>query len=146
MSADERLTLRDLLSLRHPARLAVLSACETGVPGVALPDEVISLATGMLQAGACGVVSSLWPVNDVSTVLLMMRFYECWRQEDQDPAVALTDAQRWLRGATNRQIADKLYGREDALHAVALRLMLAPADARPFAHPYYWAGFCHTGA
>ena len=47
LAHDERLTLREVLALRlRDARLALLSACETGVPGLELPDEVVSLPTG----------------------------------------------------------------------------------------------------
>ena len=77
MSGDEVLTLRDILAVHLPwTRLTVLSACETEIAGEQLPDEVISLAAGFLQAGAAAVISSLWAVNDIATALLMARFYE----------------------------------------------------------------------
>lgn len=56
-------------------RLALLSACETGLPGTQLPDEVVSLPTRLLQAGVAGVAASLWSVADLSTTLLLVRFY-----------------------------------------------------------------------
>jgi CHAT domain-containing protein len=60
MANDEILTLRDLFDLKLPGiRLAILSVCETGLPGTQLPDEVVSLPTGLLQAGVAGVVASL---------------------------------------------------------------------------------------
>jgi CHAT domain-containing protein len=44
MANDQILSLRDFLSTRLPkARLAVLSACETAIPGNELPDEALSL-------------------------------------------------------------------------------------------------------
>jgi tetratricopeptide (TPR) repeat protein len=59
LAGEKKLRLRDVLSLRARARLAVLSACETGIPNADLPDEAISLSTGMIQAGAEAVIGSL---------------------------------------------------------------------------------------
>jgi len=96
--ADGDLTLPEIfdLHLERP-RLAVLSACETGVPGLKLPDEVESLPGGMMQAGIPGVVGSLWSVNDLSTAILIARFYELWREEGLPAPQALCQAQIWLR-------------------------------------------------
>jgi CHAT domain-containing protein len=155
LMADGNLTLRDFLTLQAPARLAVLSACETGIPGTELPDEVIGLPTGLLQAGVAGIVGSLWAVDDFSTALLMMRFYKHWREENQKPSQALYSAQRWLRCTTNADLAD--YFRQYLPEFSGERLSKATADQgfkhfvlkdpneQPFAHPYYWAGFYYMG-
>jgi CHAT domain-containing protein len=156
LAHGEHLTLRELLALRGQARLAVLSACETGVPGMDLPDEVIGLPTGMLQAGVAGVVGSLWSVNDFSTALLMMRFYEAWREEGQAPPEALHRAQCWLRDATTAdleayfkaQLPDTTTARLPGDVATAGYRRFWWADdkqARPFEHPFHWAGFYYTG-
>src|SRR6185503_8601078 len=69
--AGRPVKLRDLLDgVRLHVRLAVLSACETALPGTELPDEVVALPTGLLQAGVAGVVASLWAVPDRSTAML----------------------------------------------------------------------------
>jgi CHAT domain-containing protein/tetratricopeptide (TPR) repeat protein len=92
------LTLPDIFELDlNQAYLAVLSACETGVPGLELIDEMIGLPAGMMQAGVPGVVGSLWPVNNGSTALLMAGFYRFWRKEGKMPQEALRQAQIWLR-------------------------------------------------
>lgn len=58
-------------------RLVTLSACETGITDIRQsPDEFLGLQAGLLQAGAPTVVSTLWPVDDLSTMLLMERFYQ----------------------------------------------------------------------
>jgi hypothetical protein len=98
-----RLMVRDLLDPQNAInfahlRLAVLSACQTGIPGMKLPDEVVGLPAGWLQAGAAGVLASLWPVSDDATVALMGRFYELYLIDGLDPVDALWLAQRWLRG------------------------------------------------
>ena len=47
MANDEVLTLRDFLNIDlQGVHLAILSACETGLPGTKLPDEVVSLPIG----------------------------------------------------------------------------------------------------
>jgi tetratricopeptide (TPR) repeat protein len=95
---DTPITLGDILQLDLPAvRLVVLSACESAVSGESLPDEVINLASGLVQAGVAGVVGSLWRVDDASTRVLMERFYELWRAQPMAPAAALCRAQAWMR-------------------------------------------------
>ncbi len=86
-------------------RLLVLSACETGLIDTGLaPDEVVGLAAGFLQAGAAGVIASLWAVDDQATYLLMSRFAQLYLDPVRKwpPARALAEAQRWLyEEATN---------------------------------------------
>ncbi len=156
LAGGGRLTLPDLLALRlEQGRLAVLSACETGVPGTKLPDEVIGLPAGLLQAGVAGVVASLWAVNDLSTAMLMERFYRLWREEGLTPALALRGAQIWLRDTTNREKA--AYFKRDMAALAGLRMpeLIAaeffsqvaarrPTD-RDFAHPVWWAAFYLMG-
>ena len=69
-------------------------------------DEVRSLAVGMLQAGARAVLASLWSVDDKATYLLMVRFAQEWfpTMDQEPPAAALAQAQRWLRTITNREL------------------------------------------
>jgi CHAT domain-containing protein len=89
-------------------RLLILSACETARIDMGLSNEVLGLAAGFLQAGAAGVIASLWAVDDQATYLLMSRFAELYLDPGRNwsPAKALAEAQRWLREeATNRVIA-----------------------------------------
>lgn len=79
-------------------RLVTLSACETGLTEFEqTPDEYIGLPAGFLQAGAPGVVSTLWAVDDLSTSLLIGRFYQYHIQDRLSSARALRQAQKWLR-------------------------------------------------
>jgi CHAT domain-containing protein len=64
---------------------------------------VLGLARGALAAGAHAAVVSLWPVDDFSTCLFMGKFYERW-QSHRNPALALREAQDFLRNCTDRQI------------------------------------------
>jgi CHAT domain-containing protein len=153
LAGDAHLTLEEILELRLPAaRLAVLSACETGVPGTRLPDEVVGLPAGLLQAGVAGVVASLWAVNDLSTARLMERFYEHWRGEGLAPADALCQAQRWLRDVTRRELGAyyaSFIRRLPPQEAQAARAELSiggDPDDRPYSHPFHWAAFTFSGA
>lgn len=71
--------------------LVVLSACQTALGEHLGGDEVVSLANGFMIAGAQAVVSSLWPVPDQPTQVLIEAFY---RQRDYGLAAALAAAQR----------------------------------------------------
>jgi CHAT domain-containing protein/tetratricopeptide (TPR) repeat protein len=172
LSGGDRLTLRDMLA-RPPfrvARLAVLSACQTAITDFnQLPDEAIGLPAGFLQAGVPGVVGTLWSVDDLSTALLMIKFYEYHRQGDQatgiepmPPAMALRQAQCWLRAVTAAELL-AYFSQHKALHdaerdrerlrmpaAMAakgvIRFSLLFPEKQPFAEPYYWAPFIFVGA
>jgi CHAT domain-containing protein len=95
--ADGPLTLRDATTLPLADTLVTLSACETGVNLVGGGDEVIGLVRGFLLAGAAGVVSTLWTVDDQTTASLMTTFYAGLRR-GLSPTAALTVAQRELMG------------------------------------------------
>jgi CHAT domain-containing protein/tetratricopeptide (TPR) repeat protein len=153
MANDEILSLRDLLDLKlQGLRLAVLSACETGIPGTDLPDEVISLPTGLLQAGAAGVVSSLWSVDDRSTMILLSRFYQLWRTDGLEPPAALRKAQLWLRDRTGPELAAYLKKCHPAQAqdpnselAKSIEEFEDSPKQYPLAHPFHWAAFTYTG-
>jgi CHAT domain-containing protein/exonuclease VII small subunit len=156
MANDEILTLRDLLDLKLPGiRIAILSACETGLPGTQIPDEVVSLPTGLLQAGVAGVVASLWSVADISTMMLLVRFYNFWQEENQEPTAALCQSQQWVRDTTNGEKITYFKGlmREPSANKMPAStadylykaMILARAGDRDFSHPFHWAAFSHVG-
>ncbi|GAA0492246.1 hypothetical protein Ade02nite_68800 [Paractinoplanes deccanensis] len=144
--SDGDLTLdgiRDLAPLG--SRLVFLSACQTGHVDLArLPDSMIGLPLAFLTAGSAAVLCSLWPVSDEATALLVGRFYrELTRMardgEDDDVALALRRAQRWLRTLTDarpwRLTRDAVPAGEDA-----------DDGRRPYSDPYFWAGFAVVGS
>jgi CHAT domain-containing protein len=119
LAAGDRITLRDLVAGDTTAlsnlRLVALSACQTAITDFRrLPDESIGLPGGFLQAGVPAVVGTLWSVNDdLSTALLMHRFYELYLHGDdaaglapQPPVRALRLAQQWLRDLTYKEMFD----------------------------------------
>jgi CHAT domain-containing protein len=46
------------------------------------------------------VISTLWPIDDRATALLMAKFYDLHMDDGYEPAAALRSAQAWLQRAT----------------------------------------------
>ncbi|RKZ57305.1 MAG: hypothetical protein DRR08_19355, partial [Candidatus Parabeggiatoa sp. nov. 2] len=161
MAHDKILTVKDILDLRlNGIRLATLSACETGIPGIELPEEVVNLPAGLLQAGVAGVAASLWSVSDFSTMMLMAYFYDRWRLDQLKPADALRQAQIWMRDTTNAQkkayfkqllseptptIPNETKMAQETAKALRQVIMLKDPKEREFKHPFYWAAFGFVG-
>ncbi len=154
--ADGELTLGELLDSRLPeTRLAVLSACETGVLGTKLPDEVVSLPSGLMQAGVAGVVASLWAVQDISTAMLMAHFYELWRQDGLALSEALRQAQTWMRDTTDGEKAAYFQTflpefsnprmPDESAQAFYNAVIFNDPNTYSFSNPFYWAAFTYSG-
>jgi CHAT domain-containing protein len=103
------------------ADLVTVSACETGLGRKVAGEGYIGLAHAFLQAGARALLVSLWKVEDRSTSLLMERFYGNRLERGQTKVEALREAKRWLREWEDTD------------------------GSRPYAHPFYWAGFVLIG-
>jgi CHAT domain-containing protein len=154
MAGGELLTVADVAAQGLDARLVVLSACQTAVPGTILPDEVIGLPAAMLQAGTAGVVASLWPVHDNRSLMLMVSFYEHWRHHALPPADALHAAQQWMRSTSDGEKFEKfdaLLGGTDWLPAETARacwdaLVLTEPAGLFYADPVGWGAFCYVGS
>jgi hypothetical protein len=164
--ADGELTLRNIMAndftALDAARLVVLSACQTAITDFrTLPDEAIGLPAGLIQAGVPAVVGTLWSVNDASTALVMVRFYELLLQDSLAAPEALRQAQRWLRDVTNAKLETYLTRHETlararrqegermalpAIQALLSQVLFADPAARPYADPYYWAPFVFYGS
>jgi CHAT domain-containing protein/peptidoglycan hydrolase-like protein with peptidoglycan-binding domain len=163
--SDGLLTLKDIFALNLAEsgglRLAILSACETGIQGLENADEAVSLPTGLLQAGVAAVISSLWSVDDRSTMLLLTRFYDLWRIEGREIDQALRQAQQWIRDTTNIQKYNYL---KDAMQKLvdAQQISLQESNnvlrefmvqyvytdepqGQSFAHPFHWAALTYVG-
>jgi hypothetical protein len=152
--AGGQVTLEQMMAWPLQVRLAVLSACETAQPGTELPDEVVALPTGLLQAGVAGIVASQWSVPDRATAMLMTEFYRCWRWEQMAPAAALRAAQRWLRDTTTDEkrahFATALSRHDGWLPSEVARKFLGALDFEldglGHADIHHWGAFAHVGA
>jgi CHAT domain-containing protein len=70
-----------------------LSACDTAVGPVEGEEGIETLSRAFLLAGARSVVSTLWSVDDTSSLFLMTRFY-AHLASHEPVALALTAAKR----------------------------------------------------
>ncbi|MCC7246978.1 MAG: CHAT domain-containing protein, partial [Saprospiraceae bacterium] len=115
---DRSFFLPEVYALPLNAELVVLSACETGLGVEQKGEGVMSLARAFAQAGAPGIISSLWSVNDKSTSTLFNIFYSQLRKGI--PASA-------------------------SLRNAKLQYLDNPEIRSSLQTPYYWAGFVAVG-
>ena len=119
-------------------KLAVLSACETGLGEVAGGEGLLGLQRAFQVAGAQSVVASLWEVEDVTTSSLMGRFYEnlLKRQEKQENLMSKLDALRQAQLWMLLENRDRGMTRIDPPQ---------PANELKRASPRHWAAFVLSG-
>jgi len=86
-------------------KLVVLSACDTGVGEVKTGEGVYGLRRSFIEAGAESLVMSLWPVSDIVTRELMIKYYNNLKQG---------------------------IGRGEALRKVQLEMLKRPERRHPF--------------
>jgi len=151
-----KLTVADVLQADLPSlALVVLSACETGLADPYSPDEGIGFPAAFLSAANASVLSTLWQVDDLSTSLLILRFYWEWRREKAPGSLALARAQWWQGSTTTEEKCAFVRQAVTAgvLTAAAAETMTAEirgrggsAAANPFGHPHHWAAFTYTGS
>ena len=114
---DGQLHAWEIYNMDLNADLAVLSACNTGYGQIQSGEGVVSLSRAFAYAGVPNTIMSLWRVPDQSTSKIMTAFYKNLRSGDLiDEAISRS--------------------KKDFLAQV-----ITPQEA----HPYYWAGFVHTG-
>lgn len=107
----------ELYNLKLNAKLAVLSACNTGYGKLVKGEGVMNIARGFTYAGCRSIVMSLWQVNDRSTAEIMKHFY------------------KYLAGG--KEI-------DEALRLAKLEY-LKKAD-KIHSHPFFWAPFIIIGS
>jgi CHAT domain-containing protein len=134
------------------AELVVLSACDSGSGSIQDGEGVLSLARAFIMGGALGVAASTWSVADISTSALMPTFYANFIR-GQGKADALRNAQLWLKDASVQELQLELAldqirmetGRIDDELQLHLEYSRDSPKYKPFAHPFYWAGFSFIG-
>jgi CHAT domain-containing protein len=164
LANKEYLTLREIFELRlSQCRLIILSACETGMTDpTSISDEYVGLPSGFLCAGTPAIVSSLWTVNDLSTTLLMVKFYKTLESllplKAGDVALALNQSQKWLRHLTVEQFDEEIIKLQPKISEFLGQLRpgqrlifqeslktIRQRQPYPFVDPYYWAAFTAIG-
>ncbi|EUC58787.1 aromatic di-alanine and TPR containing protein, partial [Rhizoctonia solani AG-3 Rhs1AP] len=91
--------------------LAFLSACQTATGDENLPDEAIHLASGMLMAGYCSVIATMWSVDDRDAPFVADKVYA---QLMKDGTLGNGEAGRALHHAVaglREQVGEKEFGR-----------------------------------
>ncbi|HOY07789.1 MAG TPA: CHAT domain-containing protein, partial [Saprospiraceae bacterium] len=116
---DQALLLPDIYALSLQSDLVVLSACETGIGAEQKGEGVMSLSRAFAQAGAAGIISSLWTVNDRTTSLIFRDFYQL-----------IGDGETT---GTALRLAKLRYLENDDISATQQS-------------PYFWAGLVEVGA
>jgi tetratricopeptide (TPR) repeat protein len=99
---DGPMTVHDLERLPRAPHHLVLSACESGVVAPIGAGEMLGLASAMLSMGTAGIVSSVAPVNDAATAVLMLDVHRAIDDGD-DLGTVLLRARRSSRGDSVRQ-------------------------------------------
>ncbi|MEZ4961419.1 MAG: CHAT domain-containing protein [Saprospiraceae bacterium] len=78
-------------------KLAVLSACETGLGDIQGTEGVMGLQRAFKMAGVEKLIVSLWPVKDKESVVFMDLFYTKWLKEGKEIREAFYETQQWMR-------------------------------------------------
>ncbi|MGY0391864.1 CHAT domain-containing protein [Bizionia sp. KMM 8389] len=111
------LYVSDLYNLSINSSLVTLSACESGIGDLNLGEGFISLARGFYFSGASSICSTLWKINDASSLKIMDAFYKN------------------LSEGNLKQVA---------LQKAQLRFLNENKD-NSLSHPYYWSAFVLSG-
>jgi len=134
---DGYLNTYEIYNLNLKARLAVLSACETGSGKLQRGEGVMSMARGFIYSGCPSIVMTLWKVEDKSGASIMEDFYSYLSQgkrkdvalrmaklkhlESADP---LTSHPHYWLGYVNIGNSDPLYPSKDVYFVVFLLLVV----------------------
>lgn len=97
-------------------RLAVLSACQSGQGRFHAAEGVYGLRRALKLSGCRSIIASLWQIDDRSGYYFMRFLYENLVKTPENPKHAFSLAVESLRGYEEN-------------------------NTRPFANPYYWAGY-----
>lgn len=116
-NSDNVLNTNDLYAANLNARLAVLSACESGVGQINKGEGTFSIARGFAIVGVPSIVMSLWRVNDKIGSEIMMKFHKNFEE-----------------GSTSSQ----------SLNQAKREFLLNDSDQYT-SHPYYWSAFVPLG-
>lgn len=113
---DGFLNTYEIYNMKLNARLAVLSACETGSGKLQKGEGVMSLARGFIYAGCPSIVMTLWQVEDKSGIEIMRNFYS------------------YLAKGKRKDVALRL-----------AKLRHLDSSDPLTAHPHYWLGYVNIG-
>jgi CHAT domain-containing protein len=130
-----------------------LSACDTGLGRTTQGQGVLGLQQAFAAAGARTLVTSLWQVDDVATVILMEEFYRNLWQKRLPKLEALRQAQLTVLKQPGfvrqrrQELKDEFakLGLKRDLELEALDRPDKPVRVAPRSHPILWAAFILSG-
>lgn len=114
---DNKMHAYELIHMKLPSQMAVLSACNTGTGKMNRGEGVFSLARIFARSGTKSTVMSLWTAPDQATKVIMNHFYK-----------------ELVEGVPKNKAL-----------ALAKRAYLSSVNEPGLQHPYYWAGFVLQG-
>ena len=128
--------------------LLVLASCNSGAGFIQNGEGMKGLRSAFEVAGVKNILCSLWEVPDIPSAILMYDFYRGFLLEHRPMSDALNTAREKLKSYTSAEIRELLSSiqaqseRVIPLNERELDLLdLAEPEEKPFAAPYFWAGF-----
>jgi CHAT domain-containing protein len=102
---DGPLELSTIITKSFPhADFAFLSACQTATGDEKLSEEAVHLAAGMMLAGYCGVIATMWSIQDDDAPVVAGHVYDQLfdntEPDSSKAALALRHAVKSLRQQT----------------------------------------------
>ena len=121
-----------------------MGACESGLVRTELSAEYTGLPSVFLSAGVRYVIGSLWEVENVPTIILLCQFYELVGTGTYTITEALNAAERSLAKMTSEEALAwcQMHFKPETFDIIKSTIK---QGTNPYAHPYYWAGFCVSG-
>lgn len=133
----------------HQLKLAILSACETGLGRPAAGEGVQALQRAFHLAGCRSVVTTLWKCYPEPTDLLLERFCEQLWQQGRPPLEALRAAQREIYYHPERApVSGNVYGSgtvSEPLTRTSLQPIVTSTSSGPRSTAKAWAAFILSG-
>ncbi len=147
VGGDDILTAESIASLPLSGlRLAVLSACDTGLGDVAGGEGIFGLQRAFHQAGTRNVIASLWKVSDQPTAALMRLFYINLWEQGMPPIDALRQAQLAIHRHPVHVETLAGVARGPNFDRVVKLVTDDEAATDSQASPRWWAGFVLSGS
>lgn len=145
------ITPMDIVKLNMSnTRLAVLSACQTGIGEYRNYLGVRGLRRAFQIAGADSVITTLWNISDIATAVFMYEFYTEYN-ECMDCIAAMYHAKNYMKNATVREMREQIYSMmsDILLESCSMEaykefrdmILYGQDEVTPFSSPYYWAAF-----
>ncbi|MEY3484711.1 MAG: hypothetical protein RLZZ586_434, partial [Pseudomonadota bacterium] len=125
---DGLLTVEKILELKLNADWVILSACNTAAGDGGGSEAISGLGRAFFYAGARALLVSNWPVDSVSSRLLMTDLFK--RQSDQ-PSLLKAEALR----LSMLQLADKGNAKDEKTGKTSYA----------YGHPLFWAPYSLVG-